>query len=160
MKRIIIFLFTVLFLFSACVDPTRYVNYEIENTTDYDVTVIDKAYLEQPEYLIKANSSITLSHPSTGKFEIKNNSLPIEIDNSYSYSKIKELNYFELTVYNNASKEFVLKINNSTFPPDSYNIFQPETNLKIYTNKLAIELYLNNLKYDNYLLKDNCLVIY
>lgn len=157
MKRLFVCFIPLLFLFAAC---SNSIDYTIKNTTKYNITVIDKSYVNQPEYIIKANSFITLKHPNSGNFVIKENSYPVEIINEFSYSEIKELKNIELIVYNNTDKDFVIKIINSTFPPESFNITQKETTLKIYTNNLDIKVFYNAKEYTNYILKDNSLMLF
>ena len=155
-------LLPILLLAFFAISCQQNVSYKIKNSSDYDVTVIDKKEISYPEYFIKSNSVIYIDHATVGNFVIKNNEYPITIYNYFDYSEIIELKSYDLTVCNNTSKSYLLRVTNSTYPLESeFNINQNYTGtLKIYPNTIPkIELYQNDKLYENYVTKDSSIII-
>lgn len=159
MKKFLLILLPLFFL-SSC---NNTVPYEIRNTTDYDVTLYDTKHVDRTEYFVEAHTILTIDHTKNAELELKNNTDPIEVYNNFIYTEIKELKSYRLNIYNNSNKTFILKILNTTH--DSTASFTINTDVEqainIYCNSTPeIELYFNNKIYNNYVIRDNNIIIY
>lgn len=158
MKRFL--LIAIPFIFFGCKNT---ISYELRNHTNYDAILIDQSDINKSEYFIKANTTITIDHYDSGHFSLKDNTYPIEVFNGFSSTSINNMSTYELSVYNNTDKTFCLNIKNSKHP-STYSFNIPSNfndNIFIYlSNQPEIELLDNNTLYDNYVINDNCLVIY
>ena len=139
------------------------ISYQLRNNSDYDVILIDSKDVNYPSYFLKAHTWIAIDHATGGHFVLLANTNPIELINSYSYSEVKELNFFNIRVCNNTINTFQLNILNTTH--ESTRTFTINNNqntiYKIYANtNPVIELLNNNQKYNNYVFNDDTLVIY
>ena len=155
-----LFILISFFLLASC---QHTVSYQLRNNSDYDVILIDSNDVNYPSYFLKAHAWIVIDHTTGGHFVLLANTNPIEVYNSYSYSEVKELNYFNIKICNNTSKTFQLNILNNTH--ESTKTFTIENNqnteIKIYANtKPVIELLNDSKKYNNYVFNDDTLVIY
>ena len=156
----------ILFILISClflISCKNTISYQLRNNSDYDVILIDSNNVNYPSYYLKAHSWIAIEHTNSGKFILFNNTNPIEVVNNYTFSVVKELNFYNIKIKNNTSKAFQLKILNSTYI--SLNIFSiipnQDSEIKIYAKTLPLfELFENNIKYNNFILNDDTLVIY
>ena len=161
MKRLFIFFTVLSILLISC---NNNIAYEIRNKTDYDVTLVDTTTVNHPEYFVEANSIVTIDHTRNANLEIKNNTYPIEVFNDFIYSEICYLKTVDLNIFNNSNKSFNLKVLNTTHNSTSSFTIDPTSSEKIisiYCNtKPELELYYNNAKYNNYVIRDDTLIIY
>lgn len=158
MKRLLFIIIPLIFF--GCKNT---IAYELRNHTTYDIILVDTKHVDNPEYFVKANTTITIDHTSNGQFELKNNTYPIEVYDGFIYTEVRNLLIYDLNIFNNSDKSFLLKILNT-----SHNSTQQFTisaslqdTISIYCNdKPIIKLYYNNSEYNNYVIRDNNLIIY
>ena len=149
MKKLSILLL-ISMLFSGCYFWSE-IDYELINNTNYDVTIFDND-VNKTEYFLKANSKTTISHTNSAQFSIKDNSFPVTIKNTHTYSSIENLKTFDLNVINNTSDSYVIKQTNQTYGNGEFIISGNFNNsIKMYTNTTpAFKLYKNDMEYLNY----------
>ena len=158
MKKFLLILLP--FLFISC---NNTIPYELRNHTNYDVTLIDANNINHPEYFIEANTTITIEHTNNGQFKLKNNTDPIEVYDGFVFTEVKELKSYKLNVFNNSNKTLQLNILNAThISTENFTInTDVEQHINVYCNSTpAIELYFNNKIYNNFVIRDNNIIIY
>lgn len=158
MKRLLFIIIPLIFF--GCKNT---ISYELRNHTTYDVILVDTKHVDNPEYFVKANTTITIEHYDSGDFRLKDHKYPIEVFNGFSSTSINNMANFELSVNNNSNKQFELKILNSKhFSTSTFtitpNFFQ---DICIYIDtQPKIELLYENKKYTNYVINNNSLIIF
>lgn len=150
----------LLFLLFGC--EFGVIDYELINNTSYDITLVDDSNINKTEYNVPKNSSIFIKHYNSAHFLLKNNSLPIFLTNTFSFSRVDYLPTYTLQIVNNSGLEFTLKINNDY--QESYTIVSSQkSEITVYSKNIedsGISLYLNNNPYQYFSINDSLLIIY
>lgn len=159
-KLFILILFISLFSLIGCIQGLE--DFELINNTEYDVTLIDYADADKPEYFVPKNSIKHIEHYPTSDFRLKDNTYPIVVKNGYTSCRVENITTYDLLIDNQTNKEFTLIIDNDY--QGTYTILQNQkTPLKVYThtvNDNNIYLLYLDQNYDYYMLQNNKLFIF
>ena len=163
MKKIVL-LGLIVLLFTGCEQPVGklLISYEINNRTEYDLTLID-ARENNSEFHITPYTHYHTSHVANGDFRLKDDELPIKISNGYNYTEISMLNSYKLHIFNHTYNRFTLNIHNSTHKSSkTFNIEPHDCSLQItvFSNEFPeIQFLKDGEVYSNFSIHNTAIII-